>query len=101
MLCEEGMITAETRSALLVPQSIKHAILAKTQSNIGYNKHCINYGMINHNVETSKKKKQQTTMATTKAAQLNQKTQKTFSYACHIYGLNGHKMRDYPKFTKM
>jgi hypothetical protein len=40
-------------------------------------------------------------MATTKAAQLNQKTQKTFSYACHIYGLNGHKMTDYPKFTKM
>ncbi len=20
---------------------------------------------------------------------------------CHIYGLNGHKMTDYPKFTKM
>jgi hypothetical protein len=58
MLCEEGMITAKTRSALLVPWNIKHVGLAKTQSNIGYNKHCTNYGMTNHNVETFKKKKE-------------------------------------------
>jgi hypothetical protein len=40
-------------------------------------------------------------VATIEATQPNQKPQKTSSYACHIYGLNGHKMTDYPEFTKM
>ncbi len=52
--------------------------------------------MTNHNVETCKKKEQ-----TIVAAQHNQKPQKTFSYACHIYGLNGHKMTNCLKFIKM
>ncbi len=56
--------------------------------------------MTNQNVETCRKK-EQTIVATTKVAQQNQKPQKTFSYACHIYGLNGHKMKDCPKFTEM
>ncbi len=38
-------------------------------------------------------------MATTKATQPNQKAQKI--NACHIYGLNGHKTIDCPKFAKM
>jgi hypothetical protein len=42
-----------------------------------------------------------TTLATTKAAQPNQKSQKTSSYACHICGLNGHKMTNCPKFVEM
>jgi hypothetical protein len=29
------------------------------------------------------------------------KPHKTSSYACHICGLNGHKMIDCPKFAKM
>ncbi len=57
--------------------------------------------MINHNVETCNKKKEQTTTAITKVTQPNQKRQKTFLYACHIYGLNGHKMTNCPKFTEM
>jgi hypothetical protein len=40
-------------------------------------------------------------MATTKVAQPSQKAQKTSSYACHICGLNRHKMIDFPKFVKM
>ncbi len=40
-------------------------------------------------------------MATTKVTQPSQKAQKTSSYACHIYGLNGHKMIDCPKFVEM
>jgi hypothetical protein len=40
-------------------------------------------------------------MATTEATQPNQKTKQTSSYACHICGLNGHKMINYPKFAKM
>jgi len=40
-------------------------------------------------------------MATTEVAQPSRKTQKTSSYACHIYGLNGHKMTNCPKFEKM
>jgi hypothetical protein len=31
MLCEEGMTTTKARSALSIPQNIKHAILAKIQ----------------------------------------------------------------------
>jgi hypothetical protein len=58
MLCEKGMIIVEARSALLVPQSIKQVVPTKTQSNIGENhKHCTNYGLTNHNVETCRKKK--------------------------------------------
>jgi hypothetical protein len=58
MLCQEGMITLETRSELSIPQNTKETTLMKTQSNTWKtNKHCINYGMTNHNVETWKKKK--------------------------------------------
>ncbi len=57
--------------------------------------------MTNHNVETCRKKNEHTIMAATKAIQHNQKPQKTSLYTCHIYGLNGHKIINYPKFTKM
>ncbi len=40
-------------------------------------------------------------MATIEATQPSQKPQKTSSYACHIYGLNGHKMIDCQKFVQM
>jgi hypothetical protein len=56
--------------------------------------------MTNHNVETCKKKKEQTTVATIKATQPNQKPQKKSSYVCHICGLNGHKMTNCLKFVK-
>jgi hypothetical protein len=54
--------------------------------------------MNNHNVETCRKKKEHTTMAATEATQQNQKPQNKSSYACHICGLNGHKMTNCPKF---
>jgi hypothetical protein len=57
--------------------------------------------MTNHNVETCKKKEKQTMVITTEMTQPSQKTQKTFSYACHICGLNGHKMTNCPKFVEM
>ncbi len=102
MLCEEGMIIAKTRSALLIPHNIKQATPPKTQSNTWkIDKYCTNYGMINHNVETCKKKKEQTIVATTKVAQQNQKPQKTSSYAYHICGLNGHKMTNCPNLIEM
>ncbi len=102
MLCEKNMTTTKARSALSVSQNIKQTIITKKQSNTWkINKHCINCGMKNHNVETCKKKKEQTMMVTTEATQLSQKTQKTFSYACHICGLNGHKMTNCPKFVEM
>jgi hypothetical protein len=40
-------------------------------------------------------------MAITKVAQPSQKPQKTSLYACHICGLNGHKITYCPKFTEM
>jgi hypothetical protein len=40
-------------------------------------------------------------MATIEATQPNQKPHKTSSYAYHVYGLNGHKMTDCPKFIEM
>jgi hypothetical protein len=57
--------------------------------------------MTNHNVERCRTKKEQSMMATTKVTQPSQKTQKTFSYACHICGLNGHKMTICPKFVEI
>ncbi len=68
MLCEESMTTIEAKIALLISQSIKQATLTKTQNSIGKtNKHYTNFGMMNHNVETCKEKKEQTMMTTTKA----------------------------------
>jgi len=40
-------------------------------------------------------------MATKKVTQPSQKPHKTSSYACHMCGLNGHKMIDYLKFIEM
>ncbi len=51
--------------------------------------------------DIQKKKKNHTITATIEATQLSEKTQKSFSYACHICGLNGHEMIDCPKFAKM
>jgi hypothetical protein len=69
MLCEEGMTTIEARSALLVPQNTKQIIPPKTQNDIGKtDKYYKNCGMINHNVETCKKK-EQTIVATTEVTQ--------------------------------
>jgi hypothetical protein len=74
MLCEESMNAIEARSTFLVPQTTKHATTTKTYNNIGkINKHCTNYGMVNHNVETCRKKKEQTMVATIKVAQPSQK----------------------------
>jgi hypothetical protein len=59
MLCEEGMTTTKTRSALSIPHNTKEVTSMKTQNNTWKtNKHCINYGVTNHNVETCKKKKE-------------------------------------------
>jgi hypothetical protein len=57
MLCEEGMTTIEAKNALSIPQNIEQTLLIKTQSNTGkIDKHCTNCGMINHNVETYKRR---------------------------------------------
>jgi hypothetical protein len=45
--------------------------------------------------------KKEPIVTTTKATTHNYKLQKTASCACHICGMNGHKMIDYPKFVKM
>jgi hypothetical protein len=57
MLCEKDMIILEARNAFLVPQNTKHVAPTKTQNNIGkIDKYCTNCGMMNHNVETCRKK---------------------------------------------
>jgi hypothetical protein len=38
-------------------------------------------------------------VVTIEVTQPSHKPQKTSSYACHICGLNGHKMTDCPKFV--
>jgi hypothetical protein len=67
MLCEENMTIAKAWNALLIPQSNKQIVSAKTHSNTRKtNKHYTNCGMMNHNVATWRKKKEQTIVATTK-----------------------------------
>jgi hypothetical protein len=46
-------------------------------------------------------KKEEPTLAMTKATSQNQNVQKNEFFECHIYGLNGLKMIDCPKFAKM
>jgi hypothetical protein len=72
MLCEEGMTTIEARSALLIPHSTKQIVPTKTQSNAWKtDKGCTNCGMTSHNVETCRKKKEWTMVATIEVAQLS------------------------------
>jgi hypothetical protein len=74
MLCEKGMTTTKSRSAFSIPQSTKKATLMKTRSNTWKtNKHCTNCGMLNHNVETCNKKKEETMVTTKEASQPSQK----------------------------
>jgi len=47
------------------------------------------------------KKEEEPIVIGAKATNQPQKGQKNSVYACHIYGLNGHKMTDCPKFAKM
>jgi len=59
MLCEEGMIIIEAKSALSIPQNIEHVTPPKTKNNIGKtSKYCTNCEMNNHNVKTCIKKKE-------------------------------------------
>jgi hypothetical protein len=84
------------------PKIPNKATLAKTQSNAWkIDKYCTNCEMTNHIVETCKKMKEQTIVAIIEATQPSQKTKKTFVYACRIYGLNGHKMTNFPNFVEM
>ncbi len=46
-------------------------------------------------------KKEPIVTTTTKVTTQTQKLQKIASCACHICGMNGHKMIDCPKFVKM
>jgi hypothetical protein len=70
MLCEEGMTIIEARSALLVPQSTKLAASTKIESNVRkIDKHCTNCGMTNQIMETCRKKRKKTIVATTEATQ--------------------------------
>jgi hypothetical protein len=74
MLCEEGMIVTVARSVFLVPHNTKQTTPTKIHNNTRKtNKHCTNYGMMNHNVETWRKKKEHTMMATIEVAQPSKK----------------------------
>ncbi len=53
------------------------------------------------NLETCRNEKENTTVIAIEVTQQSQKPQKISSYACHICGLNGHKMTDCPKFIEM
>jgi len=65
-------------------------------------KHCTNCEQDNHNVETCrvKNKEEPIIVVATKATNQLQKVQNNNSYACHIYGLNGHKVTNCPKFIE-
>ncbi len=53
-------------------------------------------------METCKvKKKEEPIITTIKATNQLQKGEKNNLYVCHIYGLNGHKMINCPKFVEI
>lgn len=73
MLCDKGMTLIEAQNALLVPQISKTTATSKPQMEVGKTcKHYINYGQNNHNVNMCKVKKEEPTIAMTKAISLNQ-----------------------------
>jgi hypothetical protein len=93
LLCKEGMTPTKAQNALLVSQINKIIRTPKPHmERRTTSKHCINYG---------RDEKKEPIVTTTKVITQNQKLQKTTSCACHICGMNGHKMIDCPKFVKM
>ncbi len=57
---------------------------------------------INHNMETyTSKKKEEPTIAPTKATRHARNPLKPLNYPCHIYGIVGHKLKNCLKFGEM
>ncbi len=84
MLCEEGMNIVEARNALSIPQYQASSTNKKKSNTRKTYKHYTNCGMTNHNVETCRNKKKQTTMATIESfTELRLCFQK-----CKEYGIN-------------
>jgi hypothetical protein len=80
------MTLAKAQNALLVSKFFKFAAMMKLQTKPRKsNKHCINCGRDNHNMEMCRvKKKGEPIVATIKATNQTHKGQKNNSYACHI-----------------
>lgn len=97
------MTHVKTKSALLIPQINKFVATPKPHMETRkVSKYYTNCAWKNHNVNTcGVKKKEEPTIIMIETTTQNQKAHNTGSYACHIYGLNGLKMIDYPKFAKM
>jgi len=62
--------------------------------------YCTNYYCTNH-VQTCKSKKEEPTVAATKATTQAGKPPRLLNYPCHICGIVGHKLMNYPRFKKM
>jgi hypothetical protein len=63
--------------------------------------YCTNYHHTNHDVETCKNKKEEPTIATTKAIAQVGKPLRPWNYPCHICGIMGHKLTNCSWFGEM
>jgi hypothetical protein len=63
--------------------------------------YCTNYHRTNHNIETCKSKKEKPIVTATKATTQVGKPPRLLNYPCHICGIVGHKLMNYPRFGEM
>jgi hypothetical protein len=66
------------------------------------NMYCTNYHHTNHNVKTCRsKKKEEPTITPIEANAQASKPPKPLNYSCHICGIMGQKLTNYPRFGEM
>ncbi len=63
--------------------------------------YCINCHYTNHNVESCKNKKEEPTIVTIEVTSQVGKPLGLLKYPCHICGIVGHKLMNYPRFGEM
>ncbi len=98
MLIYEGIYMLEAHNTLFVPQTTRTRNVAVGNQKVAKpnmyftNRHCTN-----HNIETCKsKKKKEPTITTTKATIQIGKPPSPLNGPCHICGIMGHKLTNYP-----
>ncbi len=102
MIDDEGIYVFQAQSTFFVPQTIRTRSVAIGNHTIAkLNMDCINYHHTNHNVETCRSKKEEPTIVITKATTYANKPPKLLNYPCHICGIVGHKLTNYPRFNEM
>jgi hypothetical protein len=92
----------EAHNTFFIPRTSRtSSVIVGNQTIVKQSMYCTNCHHTNHNVETYINKKEEPIVAATKATTQAGKPPRPLNYPCHICGIVGHKLMNYPRFRKM